>query len=297
MRKRILVTGKNGQLGCSLKRAVTLASLVDFTFVGRAELDFEKPKQVLRYFDVYHYDYIINVAAYTAVDKAETEQQQAEQINHYAVAQLANIAKERNTALIQISTDYVFGGTYYRPYGESDPSNPQGIYGATKQRGEQAMLDIAPQGCIVRTSWLYSEFGNNFVKTMLRLAKERKQIRVVFDQVGSPTYAPDLAKALLSIVDSGKLEEKCATPAIYHYANEGVCSWYDLAIATFELAQQTSSVSPIESSEYPTPAKRPYYSVLNNRAIKKKFGIEIPYWRYSLKQCIGALTAQTDHPK
>jgi dTDP-4-dehydrorhamnose reductase len=290
MLKRILVTGKNGQLGLSLMRATSLASMKEVTFVGRAELDLSKPEQVLRYFDSHHYDYIINGAAYTAVDKAETEQQQAEQVNHYAVSQLAEIAKEQNTALVQISTDYVFDGAQNRPYGENDPTNPQGSYGATKQRGEQAVLDIAPQGCIVRTSWLYSEFGNNFVKTMLRLAKEREKIGVVFDQVGSPTYATDLAMVLLSMVESGKLEEKCATPAIYHYSNEGVCSWYDLAIATFELAQQPISVRPLESSEYPSPTKRPYYSVLNKGAIKKQFGVEIPYWRNSLKQCIVALT-------
>jgi len=286
---KVLITGANGQLGQSINKVVDKFPQIEPTFISRNELNLANISQVQSYFETHHYEYIINCAAYTEVDRAESEELLAEQINHLAVAKLTEIAKKQNSILIQISTDYVFDGNQIRPYRESRPTNPKSIYGATKERGEQAIINMAPRGCIVRTCWLYSEYGNNFIKTMLQLSKERDQIGVVFDQVGSPTYATDLAIALLNMIQSKKLEEDLTSVSIYHYSNEGVCSWYDLAKAVFELTNQTCYVKPIESSQYPTVAKRPHYSVFNKTAIKEDFQIEIPYWRDSLQKCIQAI--------
>ena len=290
MSKRLLVTGKNGQLGQSIHKIAAEFPALETTLVGREVVDLSQHESIAAYFAENHFHTIINAAAYTAVDQAESESQQAEQINYHAVAQLAEIARQQNSQLIQISTDYVFDGNNHKPYLESDPTSPKSIYGASKQRGEQAFLKAAPKGCIVRTSWLYSEFGNNFVKTMLRIGRECDQLTVVEDQIGSPTYATDLARVLLTIVDQELLKQiETEQPAIYHYANEGVCSWYDFALAIFELSKVPCNVTPIPSSQYPTPAERPHYSVLNKSAIRSLIQYPIPYWRSALKQCLQQL--------
>ena len=301
MTKRILVTGKSGQLGQSIQKLViqhsTLNTQHSFTFVGRDELDLSSSKSIREYFTDKSFDVIINCAAYTAVDKGESESELAEQINHLAVKQLAEIAKKQNAYLVHVSTDYVFNGQNYRPYIETDEVTPQGMYGLTKLKGEQAMQEIAPAGCIIRTSWVYSEYGNNFVKTMLRLGAERDNLNVIFDQVGSPTYAGDLASAILAIlnVEFSRLNElekadiQHSSLNIYHYSNEGVCSWYDFAKAIFELSNTQCQVSPIETNDYPTPATRPHYSLMNKAKIKHAFNLVVPYWRESLISCLSEL--------
>ena len=300
--KSILVTGKNGQLGQSLQKLIiqnsTLNTQHSFTFVGREELDLSNTKSIEAYFANKQYDVIINCAAYTAVDKAESEPDQANQINHLAVKQLAEIAKQQDATLIHISTDYVFNGQNYKPYIESDQTDPQSVYGTTKLKGEQAFLEVNPRGCIIRTSWVYSEFGNNFVKTMLRLGKEKEQLGIIFDQVGTPTYAGDLAEAILAMLNSEflmlneKIDQSIQNSSfkIYHYSNEGVCSWYDFAKTIFEYAKIPCVVLPIETKDYPTPAKRPHYSLMNKTKIKSEFGIEIPYWKDSLKKCLMSIS-------
>jgi dTDP-4-dehydrorhamnose reductase len=318
MPKRILVTGKNGQLGQSILAIASAYPQYDFVFVGREELDLSSSQSTADYFSKNAFDVMINCAAYTAVDKAESEPELANQINHLAVKQLAEIAKQQNASLIHISTDYVFDGTQHRPYIESEATAPQGVYGDTKLKGEQAMQSVNPKGCILRTSWVYSEFGNNFVKTMLRLGKERDSLNVIFDQVGSPTYATDLAEAILAVLshtllgaesqsmpqvghselaegsskseeDSSVTHQNDAGVKIYHYSNEGVCSWYDFAKAIFELSGMDCKVFPIETKDYPTPAKRPHYSLMNKAKIKQAYGLDIPYWRDSLKICLKEL--------
>ena len=287
--KRVLVTGKNGQLGQSLKHLSTSYPHLTFDFVARDDLDLSNTKSIEVYFANYEYDVIINCAAYTAVDKAESEPGLADQINHLAVKQLAEIAKQQNAVLIHISTDYVFNGQNYKPYIESDITNPQSIYGKTKLKGEQAFLEVNPKGCIIRTSWVYSEFGNNFVKTMQRLGKERDSLNVIFDQIGSPTYAGDLAKAILAIIESDKVKALESQNKVFHFSNEGACSWYDFAKTIFELSGIQCEVSPIETKDYPTPAIRPHYSLLNKAKIKQTFDLKIPYWKDTLQTCIKRL--------
>lgn len=287
--KHILVTGKDGQLGQSVQALIQNYPQDDFTFVDRMALDLSSSESIERYFNDKTFDVIINCAAYTAVDKAESEPDLANQINHLAVKQLAKIAQHQDAMLIHLSTDYIFNGQNYQPYIESDATDPQSIYGLTKLKGEQAIQAINPQGCVIRTSWVYSEFGNNFVKTMRRLGSERDQLNVIFDQVGTPTYAGDLAQAILEIISSGaSLTEN----EIYHFSNEGVCSWYDFAKTIFEFSGIDCNVSPIETKDYPTPAKRPHYSLMNKAKIKQAFGIEIPYWKDSLKVCLQKLQEQ-----
>ncbi|HEY9016787.1 dTDP-4-dehydrorhamnose reductase [Thiomicrospira sp.] len=286
MIKRILVTGKSGQLGQSIQKLAKQYPQFDFQFVGRDELDLSQPNQLKTQLNQWAFDAIINCAAYTAVDKAETETELADAINHRAVGKLAQIAKDRNVFLIHVSTDYVFNGRHFKPYAESDEVEPQNVYGDSKLKGEQAIRIINPSAAIVRTSWVYSEFGNNFVKTMLRLGQERDQLNVIFDQVGTPTYATDLAKALLQICEQQNVSSNKSGTAIYHFSNEGVCAWYDFAKTIFELSGISCDVSPIETKDYPTPAKRPHYSVLNKAKIKQDFALAIPYWKDSLKACL-----------
>lgn len=289
MHKSILVTGGNGQLGNELRELSVLYSNCTFTFIGRSELDFSNSEAIQAWFVDKTFDVIINCAAYTAVDKAESEQALAREINATAIATLAHIAKEKNNSLIHISTDYVFNGHNFKPYSETDPTNPQGVYGQTKLDGEQAMLAINPaNSIIIRTSWVYSSFGNNFVKTMLRLGKEREELGVIYDQVGTPTFARDLAQAIMSIIQHPALNAQKGTE-IYHFSNEGVCSWYDFAKAIFEYSEIACIVKPIETKDYPTPAKRPHYSLLNKAKIKNTFGITIPYWKDSLQECLDIL--------
>jgi len=291
--KSILVTGSNGQLGSSIKDLASEYSGSQFTFVDVQDLDLTKPEAIQAFFDKGRFDVIINCAAYTAVDKAESESELANQINHLAVKQLAEIAKQQDITLIQISTDYVFDGQNYKPYVESDTVNPQSVYGKTKLKGEQAFLEVNPTGCIIRTSWVYSEYGNNFVKTMQRLGKEREALGVIFDQIGSPTYAGDLAKAILTIVESDTVKQLEKENKVFHFSNEGVCSWYDFAKSIFEISQIQCDVNPIETKDYPTPATRPHYSLLNKAKIKQTFELSIPYWKDSLQTCIKRLQEQS----
>ena len=290
--KSVLVTGANGQLGSELQQLAPNYPKLSFTFVTRTELDLGNSHAITTWFTDKHFDIIINCAAYTAVDKAETEIGLATAINATAVATLANIAKAQHSSLIHISTDYVFAGQNYRPYQETDPTDPQGVYGASKLAGERALLSINPaKSLIIRTAWVYSTFGNNFVKTMLRLGKERAELGVIYDQVGSPTSARDLATAILSIIQHPKLQNLKGTE-IYHYSNEGVCSWFDFAKAIFSYSDLACFVKPLETKEYPTPAKRPHYSLLNKAKIKHDFEITIPYWQDSLKTCLNTLNGK-----
>ncbi len=292
MSKSLLVTGANGQLGSELSQLAPLYPEFNFTFVTRAELDLTNTESIHLWFADKTFDVIINCAAYTAVDKAESEPDVAKAINTLAVEALATIAKEQSCSLIHVSTDYVFAGKNYQPYQESEPTAPQGIYGQSKLAGEQALLAInPPKSVLIRTAWVYSSFGNNFVKTMLRLGKERAQLGVIYDQVGSPTSAHDLALAILTMVQHPKLQSLAGTE-VYHYSNEGVCSWYDFAKAIFAYADLGCEVNPIETKDYPTPAKRPHYSVLNKTKIKHDFDLKIPYWLDSLKRCLDVLSNQ-----
>lgn len=283
----VLITGSNGQLGSELKELVSNSKLEiqnhTFIFADSKLLDITDHQAVKKFIVDNDIKVIINCAAYTAVDKAETDIEIADKINHLAVANMAIVAKEHGIKLVHISTDYVFDGQNYKPYIESDATNPQGVYGATKLAGEQAILDINPKdSIIIRTSWVYSYYGNNFVKTMLRLGRERDSLGVIYDQVGTPTYAKDLAKAILDIlpkIQNSKFK-------IYNYSNEGVASWYDFAKEIMSIAKLDCQINPIETVDYPTPAKRPHYSVLNKSKIKSDFNIKIPYWKDSLKDCI-----------
>lgn len=284
--KKILVTGCNGQLGSCLRRELMRESGVEVTYTDYEELDITNREAVSRFLSDHKFDYIVNCAAYTAVDKAETDAIKAAALNTGAVGNLAEGAVRSGARVIQISTDYVFSGQHFRPYEENDEPYPQGIYGRTKLEGEALLTSFCQNAMIIRTAWLYSEFGNNFVKTMLRLADERPELSVVCDQIGTPTYAGDLAKVIHQLIMSDKW-----VAGIYHYTNEGVTSWYDFAKAIFEIAGKEVSVKPVPSSAYPTPAKRPLYSVLSKNKIKNTYGIEIPYWRDSLKLMLSKLNA------
>lgn len=283
MPKHILVTGANGQLGSEIQSLSSDYSDYLFTFCDRETLDLGSEDAIKAYFEEKSFDVIINCAAYTAVDRAESDEELAFAINYKAVETLAHIAKAKKIALIHISTDYVFDGSSFKPYVENGPTNPQSVYGESKLAGEEAILSINPTNTvIIRTSWVYSSFGHNFVKTMLRLGRERNELGVIFDQVGTPTYARDLAKSIMEIIP--QIDNDAAE--IYHYSNEGVCSWYDFAKAIFELSGITCNVKPIETKEYPTPATRPHYSLLNKSKIKNSYSIIIPYWRDSLHACL-----------
>ena len=279
----ILVTGSKGQLGSELKEITPNFPDYNFLFTDVSDLDITVHDKVRAFIESNNITAIINCAAYTAVDKAESEPELSDVINHLAVANFAQIAKEKNIKLIHISTDYVFDGSNYKPYVETDIPNPKSVYGKTKLDGELAMQQINPiNSIIIRTSWVYSRFGNNFVRTMLRLAESRDEISVVTDQIGSPTNAADLAKTILTI-----LPKICnETVEIFHYSNEGICSWYDFANAIFEIKKIAVKVNPIESKQYPTPAERPFYSVLNKEKIKQWNQVEIPFWKKSLDSCI-----------
>lgn len=278
----ILVTGSKGQLGSEIKE-LSNEYKYNFFFTDRSNLDITNSKEAKNFIDSNNINTIINCAAYTAVDKAEDDEVNTNKINHLVVKNLAQIAKERNIKLIHVSTDYVFDGENFKPYVEDDVTKPNGIYGATKLAGEKAMQEVNPlNSIIIRTSWVYSSFGNNFVKTMLRLGQERDSLGVIFDQVGTPTYARDLAKAILDIIPNIKNDKV----AIYNYSNEGVLSWYDFAKEIMRMAKLDCIINRIETSEYPTPAKRPHYSLLNKSKIKKEFNLTIPFWKDSLDECL-----------
>jgi len=284
---RILVTGKNGQLGKSIHKIVANNEQTDdFVFVGREELDLSNENNIARYFENNVFDTIINCAAYTAVDKAEKEAVLANQINHLAVSQLAQIAKNQQAKLIHISTDYIFDGESDKSYIETDETNPINVYGRTKLAGEQALQKVMPtDAIIIRTSWVYSEHGNNFVKTMLRLGSERDELNVVSDQIGSPTYATDLANSILDIVKNKAFKGVGQETQIYHYSNEGEISWYEFAKEIFELADIQCNVTPITTERYLTPAKRPKNTLMNKDKIAETFSVNIPDWKESLNTC------------
>ena len=290
----ILVTGSNGQVGSELQ-ALSKEYNYNFFFTDRESLDITNPHAISEFIESNNINTIINSAAYTAVDKAEDEKKLADLVNHIAVKNLAQIAKDKNIKLIHISTDYVFDGKAHMPYKEDDVTNSNGVYGKTKLDGENAMININPlNSIIIRTSWVYSSFGANFVKTMLRLGKDRDELGVIFDQIGTPTYAKDLAKAILDIIPQlrhSKLDLESSVE-IYNYSNEGVLSWYDFAKEIMKMAKIECQINPIETKEYPTPAKRPHYSLLNKSKIKNEFNVNIPYWKDSLKQCLITITKQ-----
>lgn len=285
--KKILVTGANGQLGSELKDILG-ANNEQVLYTDVAQLDITKLDLVRAFIKEHKVTDIINCAAYTAVDKAETDQDIAYMVNCIAPKNLATVAAEENCRLIHVSTDYVFSGEACTPYVESDPTSPLGVYGRTKLAGEEAVTDSGCDAVIIRTSWLYSAYGNNFVKTMMRLGKERDQLNVVFDQVGTPTYAGDLAAAIVKLIQS---EELADVSGLYHFSNEGVCSWYDFAQEIMDQENITCNVQPILSSQYPTPVRRPSFSVLDKAKIKKDFNITIPYWKHSLVMCLRKLNS------
>jgi dTDP-4-dehydrorhamnose reductase len=285
----ILVTGSNGQLGSEIKDIV--ANYKDFCFFFRdlPALDICNSKQLARFFTENSIDTVINCAAYTNVDKAEEDTEIAEKVNATGVLNLVNAVEKVQGKLIHISTDYVFDGSNFLPYQESDEVNPIGVYGNTKRRGELAVINSGIDGIVIRTSWLYSAYGNNFVKTMLRFGNERDELDVIFDQVGTPTSASDLAKTCLDILTYKKDAKINSKGNIYHFSNEGVASWYDFAVAIMEFGKVDCQVKPIQTKDYPTLAKRPPFSVLNKTKIKTDFQIEIPYWRDALVACIQKL--------
>ncbi len=283
---KILVTGAYGQLGSEIKVISIQFPNWQFLFTDIDSLDITSEKDVEQFIKETQPDFLINCAAYTAVDKAETDVETAAKINAVAPGILAKAAKNISAKFIHISTDYVFDGEAFLPLIETDKVNPSGVYGRTKLEGEQNCLKENQNSIIIRTSWLYSSFGNNFVKTMLRLGKERDSLKVVYDQAGSPTYAADLAKAILDIIKLSEKEPEKFVPGIYHYSNEGAISWFDFSKAIFEIAGLECEVSPVLSDEFPTHTKRPNYSVLNKSKIKNTFGLRVPYWKDSLKVCL-----------
>lgn len=279
-----LITGAKGQLGSKIKDYKGDFSEHQFFFTDVDTLDITDERAVDDFIRENKIAVLINCAAYTAVDKAESETDLAQKLNAEAPGLLARACKQNGTALIHVSTDYVFSGKTFIPYREEMTTDPQSAYGNTKLNGENAVEESGVEGAIVRTSWLYSEYGNNFVKTMLRLGAEREQLSVVFDQSGSPTYAGDLALALvkLALQEFNGLE-------VYHYSNEGVCSWYDFAVEIMKHKSLSCIIKPIETKDYPTPAARPPYSVFNKAKIKNKLGVGIPHWRDSLTSCLDKL--------
>lgn len=281
---KIVVTGANGQLGRSIRRLSVEHRELDFVFTDIDSLDIGNRDAVLAFAETHPVDFIVNCAAYTAVDKAEEEEEQCRRINTDAVAYLGEAAQHIGARILHVSTDYVFGGDSYMPYQENDPVSPTSVYGRTKLAGEKALSAVCPDVIIVRTAWLYSEYGHNFMKTMLRLGAERPEIRVVNDQIGSPTYAGDLAEAILSLLEKERQGEQ--NSGIYHYTNEGVCSWYDFAHSIIRIAGLPAKVIPIPTREYPTAAKRPAYSVLSKEKIKREYHWVIPHWEDSLRKCL-----------
>lgn len=291
--KEFLVTGSNGQLGQSIKSIAEDHPNYKFFFANRQQLDLSNETSIDNFFKRKAFDIIINCAAYTSVDKAETETEMANQINHLAVKQLANIAKKQDATLIHISTDYVFNGKSCRPYVENDKVGSQCVYGQSKLCGEEAIKDtLENNGIIIRTSWMFSEYGNNFVKNMLKLGDEKISLNVIFDQVGSPTYAKDLARAIMSIIQVLESENFDFPTSVFHFSNEGVCSWYDFAKTIFELSSTQCMVYPIATKDYSTLANRPNYSVLDKSKIKQTFNLAIPYWKDSLKLCVTELQSK-----
>lgn len=281
---KILVTGSNGQLGQELKE-ICAHSTDEYLFTDVDTLDITDREALHSFITQEGVNVIVNCAAYTQVDKAEEDADTAEQINHYAVENLAHVTKEQGATLIHISTDYVFSGNHARPYTEADEPAPTSVYGQTKLRGEEAIRRVGCAHCIIRTAWLYSAFGNNFVKTMRRLFRERESLKVVADQVGTPTYARDLARLIVGIIDLRRYPRA----ETFHFSNEGVASWYDFAMAIAEMSESDCTILPCRTEDFPTPATRPSYSVLDKTKIKHSLALPIRHWREALKECIHTL--------
>ena len=286
--KNVLITGANGQLGNEMRVLSEANKEYTYFFTDVAELDICNEQAVMDFVKANDIKVIVNCAAYTAVDKAEENVELCTKLNADAVGYLAKAAEANGAEFVQISTDYVFDGTAHIPYQETEPTCPNSVYGSTKLAGEQNALTLCSRSMVIRTAWLYSTFGNNFVKTMIRLGKERDTLGVIFDQVGTPTYARDLARAIFAAIRQG------VVPGVYHFSNEGVCSWYDFTKAIHRIAGITDcKVNPLHTEEYPTPAKRPHYSVLDKTKIKNTYQIEIPYWEDSLRECISQLVSMS----
>lgn len=280
----ILITGCNGQLGNEMQLLESQYPQYQWYNTDVQELDISNQQAIEQFVAAHEIDGIVNCAGYTAVDKAEENEELCAMLNQHAPAYLAAAVEKRGGWMVHISTDYVFDGTHHTPYVETDEPCPNSVYGRTKLAGEQEVMQHCKRSVIIRTAWLYSTFGNNFVKTMIRLGKERPELGVIFDQIGTPTYAGDLTKVIMAVVEKGIM------PGIYHFSNEGVISWYDFTKAIHRLAGITTChVRPLHTAEYPTSANRPHYSVLDKTKIKTVYGIEIPYWEESLKDCIKKL--------
>lgn len=275
---KLIITGSNGQLGSELKEILKNHCDKKCYFLDRDSLPLDQPERIADILSSYEADYFIHGAAYTAVDKAESEQDLAEKVNHHSTAAIAKYCADNRIKLIAISTDYVFDGNSSTALKEDAQVDPINVYGLTKLKGENAILENDPNGIIIRTSWVYSSYGNNFVKTMIRLMSEREEISVIDDQIGSPTYAHDLAKAIVDIINSGKW-----VPGIYHFSNEGEISWFDFASAIKELRGLSCKINAIPTTSYPTPAKRPAFSLLDKGKIKDVYGLDVPYWKNSLE--------------
>jgi dTDP-4-dehydrorhamnose reductase len=285
---KIIVTGANGQLGSEIRSLTSSFPAFQFTFVDIEEINLSEEHSIRSYFADRSFDFLINCAAYTAVDKAETESQTAKQVNVIAVKILSEIVLEKKMRMIHISTDYVFQGNGNAPISEEHNPNPLSVYGKTKLEGEKYVLQYVADAYIIRTAWVYSSFGKNFVKTIINLARERSELGIVADQIGSPTYANDLAMCILTIIES-IVSKKKDQPGIYHYSNEGVISWYDFAYFINDHFGFNCKIKPIKTEEYKTLATRPVYSVLDKTKIKQTFGLEIPHWSMSLKACLARM--------
>ena len=291
---RILVTGCNGQLGNEMQLLARENGQHTYFFTDvvipegsvAQKLDITNEAEVEKFVEEHEIDCVVNCAAFTAVDKAESNEELCDLLNHVAPGYLAKAVGKRGGCMVQISTDYVFDGTSYRPVTEEQPTCPNSVYGRTKLAGEESVMKECDKYMIIRTAWLYSTFGNNFVKTMIRLGKEKKELGVIFDQVGTPTYARDLAAVIFVAINQG------IVPGIYHFSNEGVISWYDFTKAIHRIAGiEGCKVKPLHTEEYPTPAARPHYSVLDKTKIKRTYGVEVPYWEESLRECVKTLSA------
>lgn len=282
--QKILVTGCNGQLGSEMQVAANRFPSFQYIYTDVAELDICDKNTLDSFVKENAVNIIVNCAAYTAVDKAEDDIELCYKINRDAVRNIGEVASENNLKVVHVSTDYVFDGTNYLPYTEDLPVCPATVYGKSKLEGEQALMESCGQAVILRTAWLYSSFGNNFVKTMIKLGTERESLNVIFDQIGTPTYAADLADAILCL-----LSNETFVPGIYHYSDEGVCSWYDFTKTIHRIAKVTCNVQPIETKDYPARTPRPHYSVLNKSKIKSTYNISIPHWEESLEKCINLM--------
>lgn len=284
---KVLIIGGEGQLGNSLAKVVKNEKFAQFQITTIEQLDLSKEENIQSYFEEHSFDYVVNCTAYTAVDKAETERTTARLINAKAIQWIGRYAKLQEAGVIHVSTDYVFSGESNLPLTTKETVNPKSIYGVTKAEGEHLLRQENPKSIIIRTSWLYSEFGSNFLKTMLKLGSEKEEIKVVYDQVGAPTYATDLAQAIVQILKTVATDPEQFMPGVYHYSNEGVCSWYDFAQMIFKIAKiKKCKIEAVLSSEFPTVAKRPAYSVLDKSKIKNQYNLKIPYWVNSLEKCI-----------